>query len=49
MEERGKMVASGVLDQMIQEAGGSRERFQMMVLQMVIQAIRLGRRSVPED
>ena len=49
MEERGKMVASGLLDQISQEAGGTRERFQMMLVLMVKQAIRLGRRSGPED
>ena len=42
-------VASGVLDQISQEAGGTRERFQMMVVQMVNQAIWLGRRSGSDD
>ena len=49
MEERGKMVACRVLDQISQEAGGTRERFQMMVVQMVNQAIWLGRRSGSDD
>ena len=49
VEERGKMVANGVLDHMSKEAGGTRERFQMTVVQMMNQAIRLGRRSGPED
>ena len=49
VEERGKMVASGVLDQISQEAGGTRERFQMMVVLMVNQAIWLRRRSGHED
>ena len=47
VEDRGKMVASGVPDKMSQEAG-TRKRFQRMVVQRVNKAIGLGRKSWPE-
>ena len=49
VKNKGKMVASGVPDDMSREAGGPRERFQMMVVQMINQAIRFGRKSGPDD
>ena len=48
VEDKGKMVASGVLDKMSQEAGGTSERSQMMLVQMVNKAIWLVRKSWPE-